>query len=490
MVSKTRSGGVRGAGWWLVLGLAVLAVAAPGVRALELGDSAPPLQVAQWVKGEAVEIASGQGANAYVVEFWATWCPPCRASIPHLTEIQKRYEDKGLVVIGVSSEGAAKVEAFVAEQGEKMDYRVALDDARKTSQAYMRPFNVRGIPHAFLVDRNGALAWHGHPMSPALEKEIEKALAGDAGGGGDPAAGGVAAGEGRLELGGEAPELAVGEWVKGEPVSLAAPGRNITVVEFWATWCPPCRVTIPHLTEVQKRFADQGVVVVGISSEAAEKVKPFVAEQGDRMAYVVAVDPERAISKAYMEPFGVNGIPYAFIVDRDGRLAWHGHPMAGLEEALEKMVAGDFDVDAAKAAGEARVMMRDYFGMVDREDGAGKAAELGREIVDRGAGDPNLLNEFAWTILTGRRVKARDLPLALRASEAAYNASRGQQPAITDTYARALYDTGSRAEAVRMQQEAVRVAEEQREDAIRDLTQKQRLCEGLRETLKRYQTEE
>ena len=79
-----------------VLTLALSAVSA------ELGDPAAPLQIAEWVKGKPVDLAADKGKKIFVVEFWATWCGPCRASIPHLTEMQKKFKDKNVVFIGVS----------------------------------------------------------------------------------------------------------------------------------------------------------------------------------------------------------------------------------------------------------------------------------------------------------------------------------------------------------------------------------------------------
>lgn len=127
-------------------------------------DSPPPLRIANWIKGDAIDLTSGRGKNVYLIEFWATWCPPCLTSIPHLTEIQARYKDQGLVVIGISEENSDTVRPFVAQMGKRMDYRVAVDNNGETGIAYMTANGVNTIPHAFLIDRTGSVVWHGNPL--------------------------------------------------------------------------------------------------------------------------------------------------------------------------------------------------------------------------------------------------------------------------------------------------------------------------------------
>ena len=124
--------------------------------------------------------------------------------------------------------------------------------------------------------------------------------------------------------------LAVAHWVKGEPVDVSS---GVHVVEFWATWCPPCRTSIPHLTELQEKFKDRGVNIIGVSDEELATVESFVKKMGDKMAYTVAIDAG-ATSKGYMGKYGVGGIPHAFVV-KDGEVVWHGHPMDKLDDAIE-----------------------------------------------------------------------------------------------------------------------------------------------------------
>lgn len=150
------------------------------------------------------------------------------------------------------------------------------------------------------------------------------------------------------ELGDPAAPLKISDWIKGKSVDLAAvKGKQIVVVEFWATWCPPCRQSIPHLTEMQKKFKD--VIFIGVTDEDPKKVKSFVEKMGDKMDYVVAVDKDQGTSKGYMEAFGIEGIPNAFIVDKEGKVVWQGHPMDGLDSTLKKVVAGNYKVKKSSA---------------------------------------------------------------------------------------------------------------------------------------------
>ena len=175
------------------------------------------------------------------------------------------------------------------------------------------------------------------------------------------------------QLGDDAAPLAIAEWVKGAPVDVKD-GKAIYVVEFWATWCPPCRASIPHLSELQAKLKNQGVVMVGISDEKADKVKPFVTEQGAKMDYRVALDQDGQTYKSYMGGFGIGGIPHAFIVNKQGKIVWHGHPMAGLDEALEAILAGTYDMKAAAKKDEVRATQSNY--ITAFRTGAANAPEL------------------------------------------------------------------------------------------------------------------
>ena len=120
--------------------------------ALKPGDRLPPLALVYL--GDKPDLAQ----KPLLVEFWATWCPPCRRSIPHLNELYARYHPRGLEVIGITDEDEQTVRRF--QQQLPMQYRVAINTPRNL---YTR-FGVDGIPQAFLVDRTGRVVWTGHPL--------------------------------------------------------------------------------------------------------------------------------------------------------------------------------------------------------------------------------------------------------------------------------------------------------------------------------------
>lgn len=143
------------------MALITLSVAAPKDL---VGKPLPALKGLDFIKANP----NIKGKPA-IVEFWATWCPPCRESIPHLNAIYDKYQKQGLEVIGISNESKPVVKKFI--ETTPMKYHVAIDEGSK----YSKPFDIEGIPHAFLVDKSGKIVWEGHPME-LEESAIEKLL--------------------------------------------------------------------------------------------------------------------------------------------------------------------------------------------------------------------------------------------------------------------------------------------------------------------------
>lgn len=157
---------------WLAVALALTIPLAPQTafaqEAQKAGDAAPEIEAQAWFNATGTPTLTDLHDKVVVIEFWATWCPPCRDSIPHLNSLHAKYKDKNVVIIGLSNEASDKVKAFVASQ--KMNYVVGAG-----SQTMTR-YGVKGIPTAFVVV-DGKITWTGHPMNKRFDKAIEDAVA-------------------------------------------------------------------------------------------------------------------------------------------------------------------------------------------------------------------------------------------------------------------------------------------------------------------------
>lgn len=154
----------------------------------------------------------------------------------------------------------------------------------------------------------------------------------------------------QLTIGNKAPAIHVDQWYKGKPFSTFEPGK-FHVVEFWATWCAPCKKAIPHLTELAVTYKDKvsftGICVFEEGKNIPVRIRKFVKDMGNKMDYTVAGDAKGGqMSKTWLTAAGENGIPCTFVIDGTGRIAWIGNPF-DLEEPLKQLIAGTYDMEAA-----------------------------------------------------------------------------------------------------------------------------------------------
>ena len=317
-----------------------------------------------------------------------------------------------------------------------------------------------------------------------------------------------------LGIGDKAPEIDITHWLKGDAVPVFESGK-IYVMEFWATWCGPCKVSIPHLTELQEQFLDYDVTIIGVSDEPLQTVVGFLGKTdkkseklwNDKIHYTLATDPDRSVYRSYMKAAGQRGIPTAFVIGKDQRIEWIGHPM-GMDAVLEAVATDAWDREAfkkvlvLKRAVRAAQQKNDYeealalskklieldsgnkaghqytafvllLGKLDRPE---KAYAIGHELIGAYWDDAMMLNAIAWYVVDNKEVKTRDLDFALKAAKQANKLTESKEAAILDTVARVFYEKGDLETAIKWQTKAVKNAEG-------------RGAESLQETLDQYKAE-
>ncbi len=339
-----------------------------------------------------------------------------------------------------------------------------------------------------------------------------------------------------LTIGSAAPRLDVEHWVqngkgKFKPVTTFEVGK-VYVVEFWATWCGPCRASMPHLAELQDKFASKGVQIISISDEDLDTVQEFLkqkvpAQKGAKpeekaasktyaditSAYCLTTDPDGTSNKDYLEAASQNGIPAAFIVGKDRKIEWIGHPME-MDEPLQKVVDGSWkreefaavfkekqDIDKGMVAfsqlmqrgksEEGLALLSSLIAKVKDEQMKGqllsirfqvilqekklasKLPEAVKEGLASAKSNPELVNEIAWLLyeahMQGQVQDTSLLKLALTESEAAVQkVSADVKAAMLDTVAHLQHALGDKKKALATQKAAFELAQGEEKASIKE----------------------
>lgn len=324
-----------------------------------------------------------------------------------------------------------------------------------------------------------------------------------------------------LTIGSKAPPLAIEHWYSGKKPNDAGTVSfekgKIYVVEFWATWCPPCIASMPHLAELQEKYAGKGVRIISVSDEDEEIVRKFLKQEAPgssgvtfkklTSAYTLTSDPDMSVSKDYMEAAGQGNIPTAFIVGRGGLVEWIGHP-GEMDEPLEEIVAGKWDREAfgkefrlnQQASGDMMLLQRtlqagkfdDGLKLIQRfkekygskPDVVAQLEELRpsvvlmsgddskirvmlQELLDNRA-EPRMLDGLTWgvyeTHASRKTLEKETLALALKVSQSALKRlgknDNNEKASVLDTSAHLQSALGDDKAALKLQERAVELADE------------------------------
>ncbi len=190
--------------------------------------------------------------------------------------------------------------------------------------------------------------------------------------------------DGTLKVGDVAPAIEIGKWLNVDKARLdtgpALEGK-VVLLDFWGTWCAPCVRAMPQIQRLHDRYRDRGLVVVSLSYEDTDTMKPFLEKNAYTMP--VASDTKKTCVTAY----GVQGWPTTFLIDKEGKIAYVGSPYS-LEPAIEK---------ALGLESSPSTLLTSYLDALDsKKEGVIRDALLA--LTERSTPDFNLKE---WAVLTG-----------------------------------------------------------------------------------------
>ena len=289
-----------------------------------------------------------------------------------------------------------------------------------------------------------------------------------------------------LVVGSHAPRLQVADWVHGPAIDELKVG-NVYLVEFWATWCPPCVSSAPHLAELQRKYASRGLKVVGITQldnwgSDPESISRLLKAMGPKMDYPIGVDA--VAPKAYQGVFNgrtecsylgaaqVQAIPCSFLIDRQGRIAFIGLPTL-VDAPLKQVMDGEFDMRAAATVYAKNKRVESDLLVLEGLLKGGKfepANALAASLADASASDARVQSLIADELVgfEGKHLNPRNLKVALACAQRAVDASHRTDPEMLASLAGVLHYLNRRSESDKLMRDAISLASGvQRDDLVK-----------------------
>jgi thiol-disulfide isomerase/thioredoxin len=261
-----------------------------------------------------------------LIDFWASWCGPCRKENPNVVRIYEKYKDKGFTIMSVSLD-TDKDKWIAAINQDKLTWPNHVSDLGGWNSRVGKMYQVNSVPFTVLIDKEGNII-KTNLRGEELEKELESIFS--------EAEVQTITVDVPLSPGSIAPNFEELGTDRKTTNSLANLKGKVVLIDFWASWCGPCRKENPNVVRLYEKYKDQGFTVMSVSLDT-EKDKWIAAIKKDKLTWPNHVSDlggwESRVGKLYY----VNSIPFTVLVDKEGKIINTNLRGEELENELKKI---------------------------------------------------------------------------------------------------------------------------------------------------------
>ena len=277
------------------------------------GDTIPNF-IASTLEGASIDYNSVAGKNLFLF-FWSTECTDCLDELNALNILSETYKDKGLRVIGVNVVDPPNiVQTVVQQKGIKFETWYT-NPVRGDTDLTQRLEEWQGfgggfeLPWAFIVGQDRIIKRYVQYFDESSVERIAKIAFST-----DPVARGIKPGADMQDFTLRTNDGKVVTWndFKGKPV----------IINFWGSWCPPCRAEMPRLNELFLKYKDKGLIVLGINyGETPDVAQKYLSENPIDYTVLYGLNDPMQETRSLFNNWGGNGVPWNLFVGKDGKVS-------------------------------------------------------------------------------------------------------------------------------------------------------------------------